>query len=189
MVYERPGRGHSSPGYSYSGSNYHREPTPEEKEQERIKKEQQKQQQQLEQTALQSDLGMSNNAEALVVGRIVNEQQVWEESLHLISKKYGSKVASRVAGTVSNGKLSIGDLVAKEVPKDIAVEIYQDWDSLWQESVNNASLDDKAQINQVFQAGIPTAIVGTYGTTLGTKVIWRAFVKDRHYQFIKRECL
>ena len=34
---------------------------------------------------------------------------------------------------------------------------------------------NEAQINQVFQAGIPTAIVGTYGTTLGTKVIWRAF--------------
>ena len=37
--------------------------------------------------------------------------------------------------------------------------------------------EDERQINQVFQAGIPTAIVGTYGTTLGTKVIWQSFAK------------
>ena len=80
-----------------------------------------------------------------------------------------------MATTASEGKVSISDLVNKEVPQDVAVEIYQDWDSLWSESVNNVSESDEAQINQVFQAGIPTAIVGTYGTTLGTKVIWRTF--------------
>ena len=37
--------------------------------------------------------------------------------------------------------------------------------------------EDEREINQVFQAGIPTAIVGTYGTTLGTKVIWQSFAK------------
>ena len=37
--------------------------------------------------------------------------------------------------------------------------------------------EDEREINQVFQAGIPTAIVGTYGTTLGTKVIWKSFAK------------
>ena len=175
MVYDRGGRSHSSPGFSYSGNNYHREPTPEEKEQERVKKEQQRQQQQLEQTALQSTLEMSDSAEELVDGKVVNEQQVWQEFLHLASKKYGSKVASRVASTVSDGKVSIGNLVEKEVPKDVAVEIYQDWDSLWQESASSVVAEPEAQINQVFQAGIPTAIVDTYGTTLGTKVIWRAF--------------
>ena len=175
MVYDSGGRSHSSPGFSYSGNNYHREPTPEEKEQERVKKEQRAQQQQLEDTALQSTLEKSNNAEKLVTGRIADEQQVWEEFLHLTSDKYGAKVASRIANNTFDGKVSIGDLVKKEVPKDIAVEIYQDWDSLWQESVNNVAQSDEAKINQVFQAGIPTAIVGTYGTTLGTKVIWRAF--------------
>ena len=37
--------------------------------------------------------------------------------------------------------------------------------------------EDERQINQVFQAGVPAAIVGTYGTTLGTKVIWQSFAK------------
>ena len=37
--------------------------------------------------------------------------------------------------------------------------------------------EDERQINRVFQAGIPTAIVGTYGTTVGTKVIWQSFAK------------
>ena len=36
---------------------------------------------------------------------------------------------------------------------------------------------EEAQINQVFQAGIPVAVVGTYGTSLGTKVIWQSFAK------------
>ena len=35
--------------------------------------------------------------------------------------------------------------------------------------------EDEREINQVFQAGVPAAIVGTYGTTLGKKVIWRTF--------------
>ena len=43
--------------------------------------------------------------------------------------------------------------------------------------VKNLTPDDEREINQVFQAGIPTAIVGTYGTTLGTKVIWQSFAK------------
>ena len=175
MVYERPGRGHSSPGYSYSGRNYHREKTPEEKEQERVKEQKRQEQEALEQTALQSTLKMSGSAEKLVTGRVVKQRRVWHEFLQLVSEKYGTKVASRVATTVSNGEVSISDLVNKEVPQDIAVAIYQDWDSLWSESVNNVSVSDEAEVNQVFQAGIPTAIVGTYGTTLGTKVIWRTF--------------
>ena len=175
MVYERPGRGHSSPGYSYSGKNYYREPTPEEKEQARIKEQKKKERQQLEQTALQSTLEMSDSAEKLVTGRVVNQQKVWQGFLQLVSKKYGTKVARLVATTTSEGKVSISDLVGKEVPKDTAVAIYQDWNSLWSESVNKVSQSEEAQINQVFQAGIPATIVGTYGTTLGTKVIWRAF--------------
>ena len=37
--------------------------------------------------------------------------------------------------------------------------------------------EDEREINQVFHRGIPAAIVGTYGTTLGTKVIWQSFAK------------
>ena len=175
MVYERPGRGHSSPGYSYSGRNYHREKTPEEKEQERIKEQQREQQRQLEQAALQSTLEMPDSASNLVTDKTVKQQKVWQGFLQVVSQKHGTKVARIVANTASEGKVSISDLVNKEVPKDVAVEIYQDWDLLWSESANNVSQSDEAQINQVFQAGIPTAIVGTYGTTLGTKIIWRTF--------------
>ena len=175
MVYDREGRGHSSPGYSYSGRNYHREKTPEEKEQERIKEQKRQEREALEQTALQSTLEMSDSAEKLVTGRVVKQRRVWQEFLQLVSEKYGTKVARIVATTAFEGKVSISDLVNKEVPQDVAVAIYQDWDSLWSESVNNVAQSDEAQINQVFQAGIPTAIVGTYGTTVGTKVIWRTF--------------
>ena len=110
-----------------------------------------------------------------MAGRVVNQQQVWQEFLLLVSEKYGTKVARILATNTSEGKVSISDLVSKEVSQDVAVEIYQDWDSLWSKSVNNVSESDEAQINQVFQAGIPTAIVGTYGTSLGTKVIWKTF--------------
>ena len=175
MVYERPGRGHSSPGYSYSGRNYYREKTPEEKEQERIKEQKRQEQQQLEQTALQSTLKMPDSASNLVVEKVANSRQVWQELLQIVSGKYGSKIASKVADNVSQGVLPIGRLVEAEVSREVAVEIYQNWDSLWSESTSSVVADHQAQINQVFQAGIPTAIVGTYGTTLGTKVIWRSF--------------
>ena len=49
MVYDREGRSHSSPGYSYSGRNYHREKTLEEKEEERIKGQKRQEQKALEQ--------------------------------------------------------------------------------------------------------------------------------------------
>ena len=131
MVYERPGRGHSGPGYSYSGRNYHREKTPEEKEQERIKEQKQQQQQQLEQTALQSTLKMPDSASNLVVEKVANSRQVWQELLQVVSARYGSKVASKVADNVSQDVLPIGRLVEVGVKKEVAVEIYQSWDSLW----------------------------------------------------------
>ena len=37
--------------------------------------------------------------------------------------------------------------------------------------------EDERQIDRVFERGIPAAIVGTYGTTLDTKVIWQSFAK------------
>ena len=175
MVYERPGRGHSSPGYSYSGRNYHLEKTPEEKEQERIKEQKRQEREALERAALQSTLEMPDHAENTVANKVVNEQQVWLGFLQLVSQKYGTKVARVVATNASEGKVSIGDLVNQEVPKEVAVELYRDWDYLWQESASSVVAEKEAQINQVFQAGIPTALVGTYGTSLGTKVIWRAF--------------
>ena len=174
MVYERPGRGHKEPGF-YRGKNYHREKTHEEKEQERIKQQQREQQKQLEQTALQSTLEIPEQAENLVVENVANGRQVWQEFLQVVSDKYSFKVASKVANNVSQSLLPIGRLVEAGVSKEVAVEIYQNWDSLWQESASSVVAEKEAQINQVFQAGIPTAIVGTYGTNLGTKVIWRAF--------------
>ena len=41
----------------------------------------------------------------------------------------------------------------------------------------NLTPQQEAQINSVFQAGIPVAIVGSYGTALGTKTIWQTFGK------------
>ena len=128
MVYDREGRSHSSPGYSYSGRNYHREKTPEEKEQERIKEQKRQEREALEQAALQSTLEMSDSAEKLVAGRVVNQQQVWQEFLLLVSEKYGTKVARIVANNTSEGKVSISDLVrllnqTKDKYPDIKIKI------------------------------------------------------------------
>ena len=84
MVYDREGRGHSSPSYSYSGRNYHREKTPEEKEQERVKEQKRQEREALEQAALQSTLEMSDSAEKLVTGRVVKQQKVWQGFLQLV---------------------------------------------------------------------------------------------------------
>jgi hypothetical protein len=39
------------------------------------------------------------------------------------------------------------------------------------------SAEQEAQLNGVFQSGIPTAILASYGTTLGSKAIWQTFGK------------
>ena len=42
---------------------------------------------------------------------------------------------------------------------------------------------EEFEVNLILQAGIPASIVGSFGTTLGTKVIWNTFgeVISRHY--------
>ena len=112
MVYERPGRGHSSPGFSYSGKNYHRESTPEEKEQERVKQQKQQERQQLEQKVKNSSGFLPADAKELVQQGVVKERKLWREFLLTLGKHFDSEVVVIVAATTVDGALPFGDLVS-----------------------------------------------------------------------------
>ena len=136
MVYERPGRGHSSPGYSYSGKNYYREPTPKEKEQARIKEQKRQERQQLEQTVKTTSALLPADAKELVQQGAVKERRLWLEFLETLGKHFDSEVVVIVGATTVDGVLPFGDLVAAGVALSIAVEIYQNWNSLWAETIS-----------------------------------------------------
>ena len=136
MVHDHRGRSHSSPGYSYSGRNYHREKTPEEKERQRIERQQRKQQQQLEQEVKTSSKFLPTKAAVLVQQGVVKEAALWREFLQTLGGHFDTKVVAILAATTVDGVLPFGDLVAAGIALSIAVEIYQNWNPLWNQTIS-----------------------------------------------------
>ena len=136
MVYDREGRSHSSPGYSYSGRNYHREKTPEEKEQERVKEQKRLEQKALEQEVKTSSKILPAQAQELVQQGVVKEATLWREFLQTLGGHFDTEIVAIIATTTVDGVLPFGDLVAAGVALSIAVEIYQNWNPLWSETIS-----------------------------------------------------
>ena len=136
MVYDREGRSHSSPGYSYSKRNYHREKTPEEKEQERVKEQKRLEQKALEQEVKTSSKILPAQAQELVQQGVVKEAALWREFLQTLGGHFDTEIVAIIATTTVDGVLPFGDLVAAGVALSIAVEIYQNWKPLWTETIS-----------------------------------------------------
>jgi polyphosphate kinase len=149
MVYDR-GKSHSSPSFSYSGKNYHREKTPEEKEQEYQQQKQREQQRELEQEVKTSSKILPPSAQELVQQGVVKETTLWREFLQTLGNHFDTEIVAIIATTTVDGVLPFGDIVAAGVALSIAIEIYQNWNYLWAEATSQIVTTSEPK-NQVYE--------------------------------------
>ena len=123
-VYDYGGKSHSSPSFSYSRSrnSYKSEAQREEDR----KREQEK----IEQETQQAILPIPESVQQKQSHH--NSEELWKEFRRTIYKTYGKEIALSLP---SHGEtFALRERVGEEIPLSVAVEIYTQWDHLWQKS-------------------------------------------------------
>ena len=140
-VYDYGGKSHSSPSFSYSRSrNSYKSEAQREEERKR-------EQEKIERETRQAILPIPESVQQKQSHHPPSE--LWKEFRRTIYKTYGKNIALSLP---TQGKTFVlGELIGSEIPLSVAVEIYTQWDHLWQKSIAQIEWRDSAKAEFVIE--------------------------------------